>query len=139
MKVESLQKDVKNVGLEIGGHYSVGSVYTGIKVTWVAEVAVLCDCGSCFEIRLGERTYTRIVAHEFFAYRAGAMPISIPTPTSLLRLIGEAAAKIVESNLNKPFSIDRKALRDLANKMKMARPKKPWQGKWKGGKSPCVL
>jgi RHS repeat-associated protein len=110
----------------------------GLELTWSASVAVLCKCSDgCYHIKRGTRVSEATVQYEFFAYQAGAMPITIPTPTTLIELIGEGIAAVLDAYLPRPMSIRPEDLRALASRVRATKPKNPWDGKWKGGRSPC--
>jgi hypothetical protein len=114
------------------------SLMSGADVKWTAGVAVLCCCeGGRYETRKGTRVFNVTISHEFFANRPGAMPVDISTPTTLLELIGEAAAEIVDWKLETPFSTTKYDLDEIASKVKTTKPSKPTDGKWEGGNSPC--
>jgi len=114
------------------------AMMSGIKVRWSAEVAVLCQCeNGCYEMRHGTRVADTTVDYEFLAYQAGAMPVDIPTPTSLAELIGEGIAAVVDWSLKKPISVLQYDVDQIASKVRATKPTKPTDGTWKGGRSPC--
>ena len=111
---------------------------SGVKVRWSAEVAVLCKCDSgCYETRHGTRVADKTVNYEFLAYQLGGMPLDIPTPTTLVELIGEGIAAVVDWNLEKPISMLQSDFNEIASRVRATKPTKPTDGAWKGGKSPC--
>jgi hypothetical protein len=110
---------------------------SGVELTWSAEVTVLCKCDSCYETRQGTRVSDATVKYDFLAQQAGGMPVDIPTPTTLVELIGEGIAAVIDSNLPRPISMTDRDFREIASRVRATKPKNPWDGKWKGGKSPC--
>ena len=114
------------------------AMMSGVKLTWSAAVIVLCKCDNgCYQIRKGTRISDATVKHEFLAQQPGGMPVDIPTPTTLIELIGEGIAAVLDSEFGKPLSMTNQDFSDLARKVRATKPKKPWDGKWEGGKSPC--
>ncbi|NGO39660.1 RHS repeat-associated core domain-containing protein [Limisphaera ngatamarikiensis] len=114
------------------------AMMSGLELTWSASVAVLCKCSDgCYHIKRGTRVSEATVQYEVFAYQAGAMPITIPTPTTLGELIGEGIAAVLDAYLPRPMSICPEDLRELASRVRATKSKNPWDGRWKGGRSPC--
>ena len=124
----------------ISGGGSTHTFMDGFSVEWSAKVEVYCRCDDgCFEARKGTRIHSKTFDGPddwFPVYEAGAMPVSIPTPTTFLEAIGEAVATVVDSNLPKPISIATSTANEIAEKIAANRPTKPTDGKWKD-KSPC--
>jgi|GEM_PF-3004914 len=113
-----------------------------IYIRWEAAVAVLCICPTGCEIRYGTRIQEDEEHGNWLVYDPTKLPQSpFPVPQSIWEIIGQLIADgILELLGPAPVPMDDNEL----ERMKAAimalldrRPKCPWDGSWKGGKSPC--
>jgi len=113
-----------------------------IYIRWEAAVAVLCICPTGCEIRYGTRIQEDEEHGNWLVYDPTKLPQSpFPVPQSIWEIIGQLIADgILELLGPAPVLMDDNELEGMKAAIRALidrRPKCPWDGSWKGGKSPC--
>jgi RHS repeat-associated protein len=113
-----------------------------IYIKWKAAVAVLCICPTGCEIRYGTRIQEDEEHGNWLVYDPTKLPQSpFPVPQSIWGIIGQLITdEILELLGPAPVPMDDNELESMKAAIRALidrRPKCPWDGSWKGGKSPC--
>ena len=125
---------------EFGGKAgSNPGLYTTAKVQYEANVTVLCKCNCGYQQRNGLRIDEETAYGDWPFYNPGTVGIGIeiPTFTGVLQGLGKLGAKWINSVIGAGVMVQEEVDNAAAEIARLPHPTNPWDGSWKGGKSPC--